>query len=129
IVDGAADSEYAQIDKHGRYKVRVMFDESDAADGKASMFVRMLQPHGGSPEGFHFPLRKGTEVHLLFLGGDPDRPVIAAVAPNAQTPSVVNADNHTKNVVHTGGNNRFELEDADGSQHIRLSTPTKGTFM
>jgi type VI secretion system secreted protein VgrG len=128
IVDGPADSEYAQIDKHGRYKVRVMFDESDAADGKASMFVRMLQPHGGSPEGFHFPLRKGTEVHLLFLGGDPDRPVIAAVAPNAQTPSVVTADNHTKNVIHTGGNNRVELEDSAGKQHVKLSTPTKNSF-
>jgi len=127
IVDGAADSDYAQIDKHGRYKVRLMFDESDADDGKASTFVRMLQPHGGSPEGFHFPLRKGTEVLLLFLGGDPDRPVIAGVVPNATTPSVVTRDNHTKNVIHTGGGNHLEMEDRAGGQHVLWRTPTMNT--
>ena len=43
----------------------------------------MMQPHGGDIEGWHFPLRKGTEVLFTFLGGDPDRPVIAGVVPNA----------------------------------------------
>ncbi len=127
VVDGPADSQYAQIDKHGRYKVKVKFDEGDLADGKASTFVRMLQPHGGSSEGFHFPLRKGTEVLLLFLGGDPDRPIIAGVAPNAQKPSVVTAENHTKNVIHTGGHNHLEMEDGEGRQHVHLSTPTEDT--
>jgi type VI secretion system secreted protein VgrG len=129
IVDGPAASKYAQIDKQGRYKVKVKFDEGDLADGRASTFVRMLQPHGGSPEGFHFPLRKGTEVLLIFLGGDPDRPVIAGVVPNPHTPSPVTSENHTKNVIHTGGNNRLELEDAEGAQHVTLSTPTQSTFV
>lgn len=129
IVDGPADSKYAQIDKQGRYKVRVQFDEGDLPEGKASTFVRMLQPHGGTTEGFHFPLRKGTEVLLLFLAGDPDRPVIAGVVPNTKTPSPVTSDSHTKNVIQTGGKNRFELEDAEGSQHVRLSTPTMETHI
>ena len=73
---GPADSDYAQIDDQGRYNVKFKFDESDLKNGKASTFVRMMQPHGGNPEGFHFPLRKGTEVIFTFLGGDPDRPVI-----------------------------------------------------
>ncbi len=129
VVDGPADSEYAQIDKHGRYKVKVKFDEGDLADGRASTFVRMLQPHGGSSEGFHFPLRKGAEVLLVFLGGDPDRPVIAGVAPNAQKPSVVTAENHTKNVIHTGGHNHLEMEDGGGRQHVKISTPTEDTHI
>ena len=128
-VDGPSESDYAQIDAHGRYKVRVRFDESGLADGTASTWVRMLQPHGGSPEGFHFPLRKGTEVMLVFLGGDPDRPVITGVAPNALTPSPVTADNHTTNIVHTGGDNHFELEDSAGAQHIELSSPTQASFL
>ena len=128
-VDGPSESDYAQIDSHGRYKVRVRFDESGLADGTASTWVRMLQPHGGSPEGFHFPLRKGTEVMLVFLGGDPDRPVITGVAPNALTPSPVTADNHTTNIVHTGGDNHFELEDSAGAQHIELSSPTQASFL
>ena len=40
---------------------------------RISTRVRMMQPHGGTTEGFHFPLRKGTEVMIAFLGGDPDR--------------------------------------------------------
>jgi type VI secretion system secreted protein VgrG len=123
VVDGAGEGAYAPIDEHGRYRVRMFFDESDLLDGSASTWVRMLQPHGGSPEGFHFPLRKGTEVHLVFLGGDPDRPVIVGVGPNAEKPSLVQAQNHTKNVVQTGGQNRIELEDLTGGQFITMSSP------
>lgn len=128
-IDGAGASDYAQIDSHGRYKVKVRFDESGLESGAASTWVRMLQPHGGNPEGFHFPLRKGTEVMLVFLGGDPDRPVITGVAPNALTPSPVTSDNHTMNIVHTGGDNHFELEDNAGAQHIELFSPTQSSFL
>ncbi len=123
VIDGDADSEYAQIDDQGRYLVRFAFDESDLNDGKASTRVRMMQPHGGGVEGWHFPLRKGTEVLFTFLGGDPDRPVIAGVVPNAHKPSPVTKSNHTTNVIQTGGRNRFELEDKAGSERITLQTP------
>jgi type VI secretion system secreted protein VgrG len=109
--------------------VRFAFDESDLGDGKASTRVRMMQPHGGGVEGWHFPLRKGTEVLFTFLGGDPDRPVIAGVVPNAHTPSPVTKANHTTNVVQTGGRNRFELEDKAGAQRITLSTPHTNTMI
>jgi type VI secretion system secreted protein VgrG len=129
LVDGEADSDYAQIDEHGRYLVRFAFDESDLGAGKASTRLRMMQPHGGAPEGWHFPLRKGTEVLFLFLGGDPDRPVIAGVVPNAETPSPVTKKNLKTNVIETGGRNRFELEDEDGAQRVTLSTPQASTFL
>lgn len=128
-VDGAASSEYAQIDDQGRYNVKFRFDESDLKSGKASTWVRMMQPHGGGIEGFHFPLRKGTEVALAFLGGDPDRPVITGVVPNALTPSPVTSGNHTKNVIQTGGRNRLELEDLAGQQRITMSTPYANTYV
>ncbi len=128
-VCGEADSEYAQLDDHGRYRVRVKFDESDLVDGSASTWVRMLQPHGGGNEGFHFPLRKQTEVLLFFLGGDPDRPVIAGVAPNAHTPSPVTSANHTLNVVQTGGLNRMEMQDESGIQHVKVTCPTENTHI
>lgn len=129
IVDGPADSEYAQVDDVGRYSVKLNFDESDLEKGDASTFVRMMQPHGGSTEGFHFPLRKGTEVVLSFLGGDPDRPVISGVVPNAVSPSPVTKSNHTKNVIQTGGRNRLEMEDQAGEEQIILSTPFSSTFI
>ncbi|KYG04609.1 hypothetical protein BE21_45815 [Sorangium cellulosum] len=126
---GPAESEYAQIDDAGRYRVKFHFDESDLKDGKASTWVRMLQPHGGSIEGWHFPLRKGTEVLFTFLGGDPDRPVIAGVVPNMLTPSPVTRSNDTTNVIQTGGRNRFELEDKAGHQRITLQTPYCNTVL
>jgi type VI secretion system secreted protein VgrG len=126
---GPAESDYAQVDDHGRYNVKFKFDESDLKNGKASTFVRMLQPHGGSPEGWHFPLRKGTEVLFTFLGGDPDRPVIAGVVPNAHNPSPVTKANHTTNVIQTGGRNRFELEDKHGQERITLQTPHTSTMI
>jgi type VI secretion system secreted protein VgrG len=128
-VDGEAASEYAQIDEHGRYKCRILFDESDLVDGSATTWVRMMQPHGGSIEGFHFPLRKATEVVIFFLAGDPDRPVIAGVVPNPLKQSPITSANHTKNVLQTGGRNRFELEDLAGAQRITLSTPYSNTYI
>ncbi len=129
VVDGPATSEYAQIDDLGRYNVKFKFDEGTLKDGKASTFVRMMQPHAGAVEGWHFPLRKGTEVVFLYLGGDPDRPVIAGAIPNAVTPSPVTSGNHTKNVIQTGGRNRFELEDLSGQQRVTLSTPYSNTYI
>ncbi|MGE0322877.1 MAG: type VI secretion system Vgr family protein [Polyangiaceae bacterium] len=127
VVDGPATEDYAQIDSAGRYRVRLRFDEQQKVDGSASMWVRMLQNHAGSPEGIHFPLRKGTEVMLVFLGGDPDQPLIVGAVNNALNPSPVTAANRTKNVLHTGGDNVFELEDTASTQHIDLRTPPENT--
>jgi type VI secretion system secreted protein VgrG len=128
-VDGPAESDYAQIDEQGRYNAKFRFDESKLKGGKATTFVRMAQPHGGDIEGFHFPLRKGTEVVFSFLDGDPDRPVISGVVPNALNPSPVTSGNHTRNVIQTGGRNRFEMEDKAGQERITISTPYANTYL
>jgi type VI secretion system secreted protein VgrG len=127
VISGPADSPYAQIDADGRYLVRFEFDTSDLPDAQVSTRVRMLQPHGGSTEGFHFPLRKGTEVMVGFLGGDPDRPFIAGVVPNAHKPSVVKERNSTQNVIRTGSNNQIVMEDEQGKEFIFIQSPNKRT--
>jgi len=129
IVDGPSGSQYAQIDPMGRYEVKMKFDEGPLTGGQASCWVRMMQPHVGAPEGMHFPLRKGTEVVFVFLGGDPDRPIIAGAIPDATHPSVVTASNNTKNVLQTGSRNRFELEDQKGSEWLKLSTEGDKTHL
>jgi type VI secretion system secreted protein VgrG len=129
VVDGPADDDYAQLDADGRYNVKFSFDESDLDKGKASTFIRMMQPHAGNPEGFHFPLRKGTEVMIAFVSGDPDRPIIAGVVPNAENPSPVTSSNHTRNIVHTGGDTHIELEDDKDNQWVDIRTPPKDTFL
>ena len=127
-VDGPADGDhYAQLDDDGRYLVKFKFDENTHDDGKASTRVRMMQPHAGNPEGFHFPLRKGTEVVIIFLGGDPDRPIIAGAIPNAVTPSPITSKNHTRNMIITGSKNVIEIEDLKGKEWIDVYTPALKT--
>jgi len=128
-VCGEADSKFAQIDEHGRYRVRVFFDESDLGDGKASAWVRMQQPYGGGHEGSHFPLVKGTEVLLYFMGGDPDRPVIAGAAPNAQKPSNVTVNNHTQWIITTIEDNRIWIEDNSGQMFMYFYCPIETTYI
>ncbi len=122
-VDGPAESDYAQLDDQGRYLVSMRYDEAPHGAGQASTRVRMAQPYGGNPEGFHFPLRSGTEVLVSFVGGDPDRPVILGAAPNAETPSPVTSANATMNVLQTGGRNRIEFEDDASRRFIDLYSP------
>jgi len=129
VIDGPATSTYAQLDEYGRYKVKLMLDESGLDDGDASTWVRMLQFHGGGTEGVHFPLRKETEVLIIFLGGDPDRPMICGVAPNTHKPSPVTQKNHTWNVLKTGGSNHLVIQDLDGSQYVDWYSPTENTFL
>jgi type VI secretion system secreted protein VgrG len=110
-VDAAQLQDRAEIDDQGRYKLVMPFDLSGAEPGKASRFVRKAQPYGGKEMGMHFPLHKGTEVVCAFSNGDPDRPVIVGVVPNPETPSVVTAENHTRNVIRTPSGVTIEIND------------------
>lgn len=123
VVDGAATSQYAQIDDQGRYNLKFKFDEGTFKDGKGTTWVRMAQPHGGAQEGFHFPLRKGVEVICSFLGGDPDRPVIVGVVHNMVNQSVVTQSNHTQNVIRSGSLNHIVMEDTAGQMSIDVWCP------
>lgn len=130
MVDAEGSGEYAELDDQGRYKVRLPFDINDEhLAGKASCFLRMAQPYAGPKRGMHFPLPKGTEVLLTFIGGDPDRPVIAAAVPNPDTPSPSTARNQTESVIRSGGNNAIRIEDKVGNERIILESPTADSWV
>ena len=127
-IDAEGSGEYAELDQQGRYKVIMPFDLSGRENGKASSWVRMIQPYAGSGHGMHFPLHKGTEVALVFEEGDPDRPVIAGAVSNPAARSVVTSDNQTQSRIHTAGGNSISMEDQEGSQRIMMQSPTSSTF-
>jgi type VI secretion system secreted protein VgrG len=129
FIDSATSGDYADIDDLGRYRVKLNFDISDAKDGKASRYMRMAQPYSGPDIGMHFPLLKGTEVLLIHLDGDPDRPLIVASVPNPDTMSPVTAANHTQCAINTKGGSTVTFEDQDGSQRIHMVCVTKGTSL
>lgn len=116
------------LDKQGRYKVRLPFDQSERKSAKASAWLRMAQPYSGDGHGMHFPLLAGAEVLLTFIDGDPDRPIISAAVPNHANQSVVNENNNTQNRITTAGGNKLHIEDGDGSQRILMQSPTKNSW-
>jgi len=75
----------------------------------------------------HFPLHKGIEALLAFIGGDVDRPIIAASVPNPETKTPITGANQTRCQIKSGGGNEFHYEDKKGSQCIRLFSPTDKT--
>ena len=122
IIEVESQQQYASLDSNGCYRVRLLLDDP-AANPQPYASVRMIQPHSGQGYGIHFPLRPGTEVALVFLGGDPDRPVISGTLTNAQIPSPVQSNTFMTNVIRTGGGNEINLDDNDGHQRVKISSP------
>ncbi|GAB6074668.1 type VI secretion system Vgr family protein [Nautilia lithotrophica] len=117
------------IDNEGRYKVIMPFDTKSRQNGKASCWIRLMQPAGGGNKGFHFPLKKGSEVAVAFVHGDPDRPVILGSLPNPLNPNVVSMKNAMQNVIRSEENMRFIMDDekkliqfisGDGKSFIKI---------
>ncbi len=127
-IDASGSGKYAEIDSHGRYKVKLPFDLNDPAGGKASSWIRMSQPYAGDSYGMHFPLHKGTEVLLTYIDGDPDRPIIAGAVPNPVTESPVTSANNTQCRITTAGGNKFHIEDQQGGERMLMLTPQSNTW-
>jgi type VI secretion system secreted protein VgrG len=110
-IDGEVRSTATPIDGEGRYKVAIPYDTKAKGGGKASRWVRMAQPSAGNGYGMHFPLHVGTEVAIMHVNGDPDRPIIIGAVPNAETLSPVNSNNATHSQIKTGSGLLIEFDD------------------
>ena len=107
----AGSNEIPYIDDQGRYLVRLLFDGGASKERRASHAIRMAQPHAGPGYGHHFPLRPDVEVIVVFVEGDPDRPIIAGAVPNPLTPSPVTSAESTVNRIRTQSGIVIELHD------------------
>jgi type VI secretion system secreted protein VgrG len=94
------------IDNNGEYTIRFHFDPAPVypapgSRAKSSLPVRMMQTLAGPDYGFHFPIRGGVEVFVLFIEGDPDRPLIAAAVHNAAVPNHIRGGNSLHSKIQT----------------------------
>jgi len=117
---GSPTAKNATIDANGDYTIRFHFDPAPTfpAPGsrvRSSLPVRMMQALAGPDYGIHFPLRGGVEVFVLFIDGDPDRPVIAAAAPNAVTASPSTQANSLQSVMRTRSGIALTFKDDSGT--------------
>ncbi|OWG00150.1 type IV secretion protein Rhs, partial [Klebsiella pneumoniae] len=110
------------LDQEGRYRVKLDFDRNSTEQGYAYLWLRLAKPYAGDTYGFHSPLLDGTEVAVVFDGGDPDRPYIAYALHDSEHPDHVTSENHTRNVWRTPANNKLRMEDKRGEEHIKLAT-------
>lgn len=117
---------YGHIDKHGRYRVNMLFDRARWETGFESLWVRQSRPYAGDTYGLHLPLLAGTEVAIGFEDGNPDRPYIAGVLHDSAHGDHVTIRNDKLNVLRTPANNKIRLDDERGKEHIKVSTEYGG---
>ncbi|HBU5904472.1 TPA: type VI secretion system tip protein VgrG [Klebsiella pneumoniae] len=117
---------YGHIDKHGRYRVNMLFDRARWETGLESLWVRQSRPYAGDTYGLHLPLLAGTEVAIGFEDGNPDRPYIAGVLHDSAHGDHVTIRNDKRNVLRTPANNKIRLDDERGKEHIKVSTEYGG---
>ena len=124
IVVGPA-AEEIHTDEHGRVKLQFHWDRRGKADENSSCWVRVSQTWAGKQWGaFHLP-RKGQEVIVEFLEGDPDRPIVTGRVYNGESkPPYPLPDKKTisttKSSSSKGGDgfNEIRFEDNKGEEQI-----------
>ncbi len=117
-VDAAGSGQYAELDDQGRYRIKLLFDESGLRDGKASSPVRKMEPYAGAGFGMHAPLHKGAETAVAFVDGNPDRPVIVGAAPNPNDKSQIDNESQTRCRLTTAAGNKMHFQDKEGEQRM-----------
>ncbi|MGX5795658.1 type VI secretion system Vgr family protein [Pseudomonas sp. E2-15] len=128
VVDGD-DCGKPLLNQHGCYKVRFPFIRHQKPGTRGSAWLRMASMSAGSSHGMHFPLLKGSEVLVSFLGGDPDRPIIVGSVPNSENPNRVNEKNATQSGLSTAGGHFLAIDDQPGAAHMQMGAPGGSTTL
>ncbi|MCA7996147.1 type VI secretion system tip protein VgrG [Burkholderia cepacia] len=121
------DGEEIYTDSLGRVKVQFHWDRIGKRNQGSSCWVRVGQPWAGRGFGMVQVPRIGDEVVVIFLDGDPDRPlIISSVYNSANMPPWALPANATQSGILSrstkGGNahtaNAIRIEDKRGAEEI-----------
>ncbi|NSX54790.1 type VI secretion system tip protein VgrG [Sulfitobacter sp. 1151] len=120
------DGEEIHPDDYGRIKVWFPWDRRAKKDGSDTCWMRVTQNWAGAGWGGQVIPRIGMEVMVTYLDGDPDRPIVTGVVPNAEqkVPYDLPA-NKTKSVFRTqthkgSGFNELSFEDEAEQEMIYM---------
>ena len=121
--------EEIHTDEYGRVRVQFHWDRIGQFNEKSSAWVRVATAWAGPNFGATSIPRIGTEVIIVFLDGNPDRPLITGMVPNADTvPPWTLPANKTQSGILTrstpGGvysnANAIRFEDMKGKEQLWL---------
>jgi len=122
-----ADTGEQQTDKHGQVKVRFHWDRQDHGSAGTSCWIRVSQLWTGAGWGAERVPRKGEEVVVSFIEGDPDQPLIIGSVFNGQNrPPYPLPDQMTRTAFRSqttpggGGFNELSFEDKKGQEEVYL---------
>jgi type VI secretion system secreted protein VgrG len=111
-------------DQYGRIKLWFPWDRKAKKDGTDTCWVRVAQNWAGATWGGQIIPRIGMEVMVAFVDGDPDRPLVTGVVPNARqkVPYDLPA-NKTRSTFRTNthkgsGFNELRFEDQAGFEEV-----------
>ena len=112
-------------DKHGRVKIKTMWDRLGKDDDTSSCWVRTSQvPTGGS---MLLP-RVGWEVSVRHVEGDPDEPLVMNRLYNAVTPppyalpgGKARGSMQTATTPGGGSSNEFRMDDSKGKEEVMFN--------
>lgn len=114
-------------DDLGRVKVRFHWDVEEHDDRLASAWLRVSHAWAGAGFGVHFLPRRGMEVLVSFIGGDPDRPIVlgALHAGGAPPPFSLPRDAHksgirTRSTPGGGIGHELVFDDQSGAECLSL---------
>ncbi|MFO0549590.1 MAG: type VI secretion system tip protein TssI/VgrG [Polyangiaceae bacterium] len=126
IVVGPAGTEL-HVDRFGRIKVQFHWDRHGKFRDGSSCWIRPLQTWAGTGYGFQFIPRVGMEVLVTFIGGDPDRPVVAGCLYNATHPlpeqlpmRQTRSGIRTQSTPAGNGFNELSFDDAAGTERLYM---------
>lgn len=111
------------VDKHGRIKVQFDWDRLGEKTERSSCYVRVSTAWAGNGYGVAFIPRVGMEVAVMFLEGDPDRPVVTGCLYNGENHFPLDDTQSTQSLIRTqsetgAGFNEMRFEDRDGQERI-----------
>ena len=126
VVVGPSGAEIHTND-HAQVKVQFHWDRRGASNEHSSCWIRVAQSWAGASFGSQVIPRVGMEVAVGFLEGNPDRPMIVGLVPNAETKThlalpgqMTQTSLRTASSPGGGGYNEFTLEDKAGSEEVFL---------
>ncbi|NVB39680.1 type VI secretion system tip protein VgrG [Pseudenhygromyxa sp. WMMC2535] len=114
-------------DEHGRIQVQFHWEETPSHAADASCWIRCAQSWSGPGWGAQFIPRRGMEVMVEFIEGNPDRPLVTGCVYNGANEFPFEAPANktqsgwrTRSSPNSDGYNMLRFEDATGHEEIHI---------